>query len=234
MHDWFYCYLHAIFFIHLLTDIWPFFPEHGYYQCHSKYAHITFIYPDSLYWLTPIKWHGSFIFNVWRNSCAVLHNDYRDLYSWPYIRVLFYPNISIFDNTCFSKGKMDHNRFFVGLKTKRKCFIILLKICISPLKYIQIFTSFELSDFEIFELFKCSNAPWNERWQNLLHSLLSCHLQNVWTHISIFKDFVMETNSTLRSRVNTQRYNKKSFKLILILHEDLFLVRQHWDFYTNP
>lgn len=29
------------------------FPEHGYYQCHSKYAHITFIYPDSLYWLTP-------------------------------------------------------------------------------------------------------------------------------------------------------------------------------------
>lgn len=116
MTDFTVTYMPYSLFIYWLTSD-P-FSEHGYYQCHSKYAHITFIYPDSLYWLTPIKWHGSFIFNVWRNSCAVLHNDYRDLYSWPYIRVLFYPNINIFDNTCFSKGKMDHNSFLLTWRLK--------------------------------------------------------------------------------------------------------------------
>lgn len=39
---------------------------------------------------------------------------------------------------------------------------MLLTISISLLKYIQSFMSLELSDFEIFELFICSNALWNE------------------------------------------------------------------------
>lgn len=141
-------------------------PQHGDYKCHSKYAHITFIYLDFIYWLTPIqwiiKWYGIYVFNVSRNSCTVLYNDYLDLYSWPHKRVLFQSKyeylliISVLANVRWIII------VFIGLKTKRKYFIILFTICISPLKYIQIFMSFELSDFEIFELFICSNPLWNE------------------------------------------------------------------------